>query len=368
MDFTSDTTNSRDTSNSHLSLNEVVGPNQTGQDANTDDEEKLQLSLLDDEELRALRLQEEKEALLTRRNTLLQEIQSYQNVLMKENAAKQPSGDILQNDITQDFLDLISISSSKPNHVVNDRKRVQNINGLTGLQKELITKYDTLPLLNMNLRLSYLRDQTYPHLQVSVKSRNRVNNGEIEILVVNFKFCRNTMNPFEIQFKMLYNFGDSTLQKWEILRISTNIKLKTKQLFATRNFQNCLLSLYEFDKMKSKKIEIFQNLINLLKKKTKCYLANNGDSLIVERVFREGRLTTIKLQINFIIVMPSGRGKPPNCFLPMSKISINLWKGGERFNQLNLDEICHGLIMEYGVKAGLKEVCNVCLFPDIYAR
>lgn len=54
---------------------------------------------------------------------------------------------------------------------------------------------------------------------------------------------------------------------------------------------------------------------------------NNSDSLIVERVIREGRLTTIKLQINFIITMPGERGKPRNCFLPMSKISIALWKG-----------------------------------------
>ncbi|EJS41297.1 ctf19p [Saccharomyces arboricola H-6] len=368
MDFTSDTTNSQDTSSSHLSLEDVVGVHPNGQGADVDEEEKQQLSLLDNEELRALKLQEEKEALLTRRNTLLQEIQSYQNILTKENAAKKSKGDILQNDITQNFLDLISISSSKPSSVVNDRKRVQSVNGLTTLQKELITKYDTLPLLNMNLRLSYLRDHTYPHLQVSVQSRDRVRNDGIEILVVNFKFCRNTMNPFEIQFKMFYKFDDSMLLKWEILRISTNIKLRTKQLLATRNFQNCLLSLYEFDKIKSRKIGIFQNLINLLKRKTKCYLINNGDSLVVERVLREGGLTTIKLQINFIIVMPNERGNPPHCYLPMSKISINLWKGGERFNQIDLDEICYGLIKEYGVKTGLKEVCNVCLFPDIYTR
>ena len=242
------------------------------------------------------------------------------------------------------------------------------INGLTNLQMELVTKYDTLPLLNMNLRLSYLRDHTYPHLQVSVQSRDRVHNDGIEVLVVNYKFCRNTMNPFEIQFKMFYKFEDSTLLKWEILRISTNVRLKAKQLLATRNFQKCLLSLYEFDKIKSKKTGIFQNLINLLKRKTRCYLMNNSDSLIVERVIREGRLTTIKLQINFIITMPGERGKPRNCFLPMSKISIALWKGGERFNQIDLDEICYGLIKEYGVKTGLKEICNVCLFPDMYAR
>ncbi|CAI4053561.1 hypothetical protein SKDZ_16G2480 [Saccharomyces kudriavzevii ZP591] len=370
MDFTSDTTNSQDTSNSHLSLEDVVNPKQTEQDnADVDEDEKQQLSLLNDEELRALRLQEEKEALLTRRNTLLQEIQSYQNILVKEDAAKKAkNGDILQSDITQDFLDLISISSSKPNSVADDRKRVQSINGLTNLQKELITKYDTLPLLNMNLRLSYLRDHTYPHVQVSVQSRDRVHKEGIEILVVNFKFCRNTMNPFEIQFKMFYEFEDSTLLKWDILRISTNVRLKAKQLLATRNFQNCLLSLYEFDKIKSRKIGIFQNLINLLKRKSKCYLMNNGDSLVIERVIREGGLTTIKLQINFFIIMSGESTQPPNCFLPMSKISINLWKGGERFDQMDLDEICYGLIKEYGVKTGLKEICNVCLFPDIYAR
>ena len=161
MDFTSDTTNSQDRSSSHLNLEEAVGPPKDRKNANIDDDEKQQLSLLDDEELRALKLQEEKEALLTRRNTLLQEIQSYQNILTKESADKKPkNGDVLQNDITQNFLDLISISSSNSNFVMNDRKQVQSINGLTNLQKELITKYDTLPLLNMNLRLSYLRDHT----------------------------------------------------------------------------------------------------------------------------------------------------------------------------------------------------------------
>ncbi|CAI4859410.1 BPK_HP2_G0053220.mRNA.1.CDS.1 [Saccharomyces cerevisiae] len=369
MDFTSDTTNSHDTSNSHLSLEDAVGTHHAGEaDVNIDGDEKQQLSLLDDDQVRALKLQEEKDALLTRRNTLLQEIQTYQNILMKENNSKTRNGDILQNDITQDFLNLISISSSNPNSAISDGNRVERINGLTNLQMELVTKYDTLPLLNMNLRLSYLRDHTYPHLQVSVQSRDRVHNDGIEVLVVNYKFCRNTMNPFEIQFKMFYKFEDSTLLKWEILRISTNVRLKAKQLLATRNFQKCLLSLYEFDKIKSKKTGIFQNLINLLKRKTRCYLMNNSDSLIVERVIREGRLTTIKLQINFIITMPGERGKPRNCFLPMSKISIALWKGGERFNQIDLDEICYGLIKEYGVKTGLKEICNVCLFPDMYAR
>lgn len=62
MDFTSDTTNSQDRSSSHLNLEEAVGPPKDRKNANIDDDEKQQLSLLDDEELRALKLQEEKEA------------------------------------------------------------------------------------------------------------------------------------------------------------------------------------------------------------------------------------------------------------------------------------------------------------------
>lgn len=106
------------------------------------------------------------------------------------------------------FLDLMLLSSKKQQAVEPNPKPI-HLDGGSSLQEEISVKYDTLPLLNMDLRLKYLQKYLYPHVEIRINSladednnSNYKDDDDEYNYEVTIKFKRNPKLPFQIKFNI----------------------------------------------------------------------------------------------------------------------------------------------------------------------
>ncbi|EDO15338.1 hypothetical protein Kpol_1011p8 [Vanderwaltozyma polyspora DSM 70294] len=376
MDFTSESDLGSDlesdkqvnTSNSQLIQEEQEQKQEQEQEQENEDD------FLSKEDTQRLHLQELKEDLLSKRNELIKEIDTYKkeistrqkNLLNEQSLLDQNASNLLRDLlIASSTLNSNSnLSNDGPNDIDDNRKaKTQFIDGASPLQIELLSKYDTLPLLNMDLRIRYLEEYLYPNVNVEIVSEELENIDVTNTTIkVYWKFTK-----IELILNLSYDTTLQILLKFDILSISENYKLKLMPLIDSCKDNPTLLLFFtnQYDKLLQKRNSIFKELQDTFQRQLKsCNIVNNQESLVLTNIMKgsDDLRKTIKLQIDFNIQFSIDS----KFTLPTSKINSKLWSD-HNLILVNDNTILYGLIKEYGVLQGLKEYTKTCLFPKSYS-
>lgn len=298
---------------------------------------------LNDNDLRLIHLQEQKDSLLSKRNSLLQEIDTY-SIQLKSPTSVLPHEDA-DVDVDSLLMDLIQQLSSSRDDPTAQRAQVIAIDGNSDVQTELKSKYDTLPLLNMDLRLKYLSSCLYPHviLQTTISD---------DVTIMHATYNRIANSSFTIHIRLRYR--ENILLQCQLEYITNSVKWNLKPLTACHNPTSILLGCYEFDKIRSKRLAIFEAIMEALSPYTSVSVNTATSSLTLQR---QG--LHLKLQISFIIDF--GDGSMNYLMFPNSVVTSQLFKSGKLVTDPVTNGIQNSLIEEYGISKGLIELCKACL-------
>ena len=361
MDFTSDSALSV-TSNSSLGAGHLT-------EGQLSSEDKINESFLNVEDSKKLQLVDLKAELLAKRNDLLQEIDSYKDQISAAEKAPATRKNMLDENANNLLLDLLVASTMDRDegnykHDINTENPIKHIDGRSAVQQELLSKYDTLPLINLDLRLRYLREYLYSNIELQVLS-SELESIDVTSTTLKVDFINSKLT---IQLKLSYDRILATLVDFQVLSVSNNYKLKLKPLLVScENNPNLLLfCCNELDRLVAKRLFMLRDVQDTYKSQLKISRLFNSDEslLLVSRVPQDDRtLRIIRLRIDFNIYFNRDSKFP----LPSSQISAKLWKDDRLI--LNEDNsILKGLINEYGVLSGLKEFSRSCLFPNVYSK
>ena len=287
------------------------------------------------------------------------------------------------------FLDLMLLSSKKQ-QTVEPRSKSIHINGNSTLQEEINVKYDTLPLLNMDLRLKYLQKYLYPHIEIRVndladENNNDDNNdkspkynndnGEHNYEVA-IKFKRNYKSPFQIRFGINYDPKDGSngqLKEFQILEISKRVRLVFERVFfADRQLliENPVTLIFfglEFDRITYECNSLITQIRNKFQKKLR-YTQDVGDPEL--KVIRLKELKEpsekefiIKLEIFTQKLVTEFKGKK-NLMLvyPQLKITLSLLHEEKEIKDPNINNIFEQLLPDYELNTALIELISSLMF------
>ncbi|GAV54838.1 hypothetical protein ZYGR_0AS01610 [Zygosaccharomyces rouxii] len=295
MDFTSD---SRVGSQSGRPQEEVPSGSSSGSSELNPEQELL------------LRLQDAKDSLLSKRNALVREIGTLQS---KESPVEYKRTALL------DLAELVPTSSS----VRETKSSTAFQDGSTAVQEELRHKHDCLPLLNMDLRLSYLRE-TYPYASlVLVDSSN-----------LHVEFTRRPNDYFQLDLQLPQ--GPAVL--------STNVRWPLRKLEGCSNPTAILQGCYEFDRLRCKRDGIFQQIWSSLQAKGVSHRISG--SLL--SLWRNDLLLQLRLEIEI------------KDLFPQTHLQARLFKNEKPLSSPDVQRILQGLMQEYGVVRGVLELCRSC--------
>lgn len=301
MDFTSDSVR-------HSSVaSEARNSRSSSRSSSSND-----LSELD---LRTLKLQEQRNSLLSRRNGLLQEIQS-----LKSRAHT------THEETDARLLDLVLLTSGK------EKASAITIDG-SDLEKELQAKYDTLPLLNMQLRLETLR-KLYQYVDLSVSSSD-------DIVEAHARFYRST-EPFDLDLRL--NYKGETLYECGV-EVSRNVQWPLRSLLKCKNPSRILLGCFEYDRLRCGRDELFNHIQGEMGRFASLVTITRTESALTLHRFATPEA---KLTIRYTIEFEE--------FLPSSRIQTSLQDG-----QIDISAVTSGLLKEYGLRLGLLQLCKACL-------
>lgn len=272
--------------------------------------------VLNQADLKLLDLQNEKERLISQRNLLLDEIDNYRTQLHRPKSAE--DGKVLLQDL------LTSINT-------NETHRVVTLDGNSDALLELKHKYDTLPLLNMDLRLRYIREFLYPDVDLLVEGDR-----------ITAVYCSSKQN-FSVQLQLQHE--DDVLTQCKVLEASGSVKWALKPLLESRNPASILLGCHEFDRIRLKVSSIIDYLLDNLADYGQIKLSRDQNSLQA-------------LRDDFKICLKLGFSVSFTSFLPSTHISSVLRKEEQ---YIEIEDIKVGLIEEYGVNMGLLQLCKTCL-------
>lgn len=324
------------------------------------------------EELRRLELEEQKEKLLKQRNLLLKQVDTTE----KEVNELRKSRVTVDGNAMDTLIDVLSLSRRRKEE--EEAKRLSSrvpsstakLNGWSSVQEELNNKYDSLPLLNMDLRLKYLW-QLYKGVDVRLldgttyKGQTAPGRDPTEVVInAQFRFGRFEANPFEVLVCIKYDEVDQTLKEFVIKDVSKEVAMQLQPLNAVRNPSFFFTACFEFDKIRQRRFEILNGLASKYRKRvSRCELPRSGEYALFETldVMKDRK---VSLRIDFHIVFETKKlGYSP---YPSSRITCDIRKNNHRVLANEIDIIASGLVREYGVQRGLEELLNVCLFADLY--
>lgn len=350
MDFTSDLVESSSVAEGESDLSDVV--------------EQTKVS---GEELRRLELEEQKERLLRQRNLLIKEVEVAEKELGE---LRSKSRTVVDKNAMDTLIDVLSFSQRRKEEDEVERLLDSSfaghnttINGWSDVQEELQNKYDSLPLLNMNLRLRYLRDLYKGVEIITHKNENSMGQDPV-VLDVEFLFHRFEMGPFRVQLVVKYDDIEQTLKEFVVKHISPEVELQLQPLRAVQNPSFFLTACFEFDKIRQRRYELLRVLVDKYKKRiSRCELPRTGEYAIFETldVLKNRK---ISVRIDFHIMFESTRLKYTP--YPTSRLTYILRKNDTRVLVNEIGTIASGLIREYGLDKGLDELLNVCLFAELY--
>lgn len=296
MDFTSD---SRAGSQSIPPQEDIPGSSSSSSGSS---------SQLNPEHERLLRLQDVKASLLAKRNALVKEIETLQS--------KEPPIEYRRTALL-DLAELVPASDGET------RSPVGFQDGYTAVQEELKYKHDCLPLLNMDLRLSYLQE-TYPYASlVLVDSSN-----------LHIEFTRRADDHFRLILQLPQ--GPAVL--------SNNVRWPLRKLENCSNPTTILQGCYEFDRLRCKRDEVFQQIWSSLQSKGVFYRIS-GSLLSLWR-------NNLLLQLRFEIEIED--------LFPHTHLNARLFKNEIPLSSPDVQHVLQGLMQEYGVVQGVLELCRSC--------
>lgn len=301
MDFTSDST----------VKNSSAGVSEPSSESN-------ELSELD---LRALRLGEQRNALLSKRNALLQEV----------NALKSRSrSSAAHEDVDARLLDLVLLAPSP-----TTESPAITIDGNSDLQKELAAKYDTLPLLNMPLRLACLR-KLYQHVDLHVSTVD-------DAVEVHARFQR--AEPFQVALRLRY---DGEILEECHLDLSPSVQWELRSLLDCKNPSRILLGCFEFDRISYRRSVLLAELRQeMVRFASLVSITPTANSLTLQRFVTPQATFTVRFTIEL------------DGFWPSSNVSTSLVNGQNV--AIDIRSIAQGLFEEYGLHLGLLQLCKACL-------
>lgn len=280
--------------------------------------------LLPEADLKVLRLHEQREQLLSQRNRLLQEIESLKS--------RQKTG------VVEDarILDLVLLARWER----SSTDGVTVIDGSTDLQEELATKCDTLPLLNMEIRLQRLREL---YVDVELQARNLGDSSSMEIKAT----YRKRKPGFHVILHLQYQ--DSVLVDCQVVDISQSVKWELRNLVHCKNPTKILLGCYEFDSLCERRRAVFDQLRESM---------NRYASLVKVDTSREGAIELARSVPPAAVVRVQWLIDVADTW-PSTTIVAALTDGAG--NRIDIEQIKIGLFKEYGVNLGLQELCKACL-------
>lgn len=294
MDFTSDSR-----------IESRLGGSQEGSSNSDGDSSR---SELDPEHERLLQLQDTRDSLLAKRNALVREVESLQSrgtsVEFKRTALL-------------DLAELVPGSAKKPERAT----ALQD--GSTGVGDEIRYKHDCLPLLNMDLRISYLRD-TYPCAELEL----------VDSSVLRVEFTRRQHDYFQVELELPQG----------PVRLSKNVRWPLRGLESCSNPTSVLQGCYEYDRLRCRRDQLFEMAWSSLQSRGVSHRI--GGSLL--SLWRNDVLLQLRFEIQFRDVFPQ------------TKLDARLFKHGASLFSPNVHEILQGLMQEYGVTQGVLELCRSC--------
>lgn len=271
---------------------------------------------LDTEQERVLQLQDRRDALLQQRQALKQELQS----LESESQAEGRSQDtVFRRTALLDLAELVPTSRPRSATIVTQ-------DGSTQVKEELRHKYDCLPLLNMDVRLQYLQEQ-YPHVSLSLQEDTRTLRAE---------FHRMAQDPFQVLLKL--HEGGAIF--------SQNVRWNLGPLEAKGNPTAVLQGCYEFDRLRCRRQELFDEISSFAAPKG-ITSHTSGSLLTLER-------SALALELRFEIDVQD--------YLPFphTRLEARLLKENVPVSSPNVQSLLEGLMEEYGVLQGFLELCRAC--------
>ncbi|CCF57756.1 hypothetical protein KAFR_0D01100 [Kazachstania africana CBS 2517] len=346
MDFTSDITSE------HSSVSDG------GINAGLDQSSELDSVLMDENEKKFLKLQEEKDLLLKRRDSLINEVDTLKRKLEETpDLVEEPNiASGVDQNAANILIDLMLLSSSKSSPIFDEESvdKIRSINGNSSLQEELKMKFDTLPLLNMKLRLRYLQKLLYPNLQLRVTRDKDGSTREIEVVVVDCQFKKFNKNaPIKLNFEMQYDSKQEKLLDFKIMDVSNNVKLELSSAIRKYKENPTILLFYftEYDRI----LYMRQKLIEEIIKKHSIYIKDVIDAID----YTNGKIT-LKLssqnELHIIFEITSEDGY----IIPKLRIKFEIFKkNGQKVVNPNVNDIFNSLIKEYGLIKSIHEIIRL---------
>lgn len=316
MDFTSDSTAPRSSSASAAAL------------ARSSSE--LEDGLLPEADLKLMRLQEQRDSLISTRNRLLQELE------WLKRRAQAPAN---AGAADARLMDLVLLSRPDP---ARFEAAVETIDGTTDLQRELATKSDTLPLLNMQARLQCLRE-LYAGVELEVASTEDAAATE---MVVKAQFSK--LRPgFHVTLKLKYR--DAVLVGCDVQDVSRSVRWPLRDLVRCRDPSRILLGCFEFDSLRERRSAEFDRLASAMSKYPSLVTVERESEACI-RFVRSASPAAV-LRVQWLIELAD--------MWPSTTIATTLVNGSGE--PIDIEQIKTGLLREYGVSLGLQELCRACL-------
>lgn len=285
------------------------------------------------------------------------------------------------------FLDLMLLSSKKQQAVEPGPKPI-HIDGTSTLQDEINVKYDTLPLLNMELRLKYLQKYLYPHVEIHINNlteedngnnNNRYNddngNGKYNYEVT-IKFKRNPKSPFQIKFHINYDPKDGSngqLKRFRILDISKRVRLFFERILylngqlLVENPVTLIFFCLEFDRLTCQCDSLITQIRNKFQNRLR-YSQDIGDpelKIIKLKELKEPseKEFIIKLEIHTQKLVTDFKGKRSLMLLyPQLKITLALLHEEKEIKDPDINNIFEQLLPDYDINTALIELMSSLMF------
>lgn len=384
MDFTSDLSSDVNVSQNHNSSSssflgvttrrKKISPNES---QNSDDSSDIEgMNMLSAKDKKQLKLEEIRESLQKERESLLKQVDILNIELENTHESEftpepfpEENEDEIDDNMAKTLVDLLTLSSRNNRFSTQDMndylppQKRSRIDGNSGMQDELMSKYDTLPLLNMNLRLRYLKQFLYPHMKMTVReSSSRGKNDTFKEVIVSVSFERNTHYPIRLKFKVHYDTKDETLQKFEIIELLPSlVHLNVKSKDSTTNPTSFLFALNEYDRLLYKRQSLFDDIINKYKVWIDSQFINTINSKYADTdrtmIIQNKRPNNVQLQITIRV------GFLENQIVPGTNILLTLSCNGAVVQEPDINDLFYGLMKEYGISMSLRQLIQTTLFP-----
>ena len=426
------------------SLNRLGISSSSSDSGGSDSEDSL---LLGKEERERLELEEEKGKLLRERNLLLRHVDNLKKELRGENTIgagitgqlkpgwkpgskpdvdtsfsmhlegneeeKEEEPAIVDDNAADTLVDLLTIfpnSGKKKNtHIFNeDNSESQSLpTDLSELHTELSSRGESLPLLNMQLRLRYLGKYLYPNMKIHVHElKGGDTRGGTSTYITSVTFNR-LKNKLSFKFRTTFevpaadngnatttnnnnnnnnthnqnNQGHGNLVDFSILDVSPKRFTRTVNRFIRRyphNPTTLLFCLAEYERL----IYLRDEIIWKLYSKYKNWIdgANLGHYTDICRRIRfqkhdiiSNRMLLISFQVSLVDGSDdnnannnSGSGESPvavRVAVPSTEIYMTFLQDGQKVTDPDIDAIFSKLFKEYGLQQALVKIIETVLFP-----